>query len=136
MAIEAGGKNGVIPADDITTAYVDTRNAGNKPYEIFAADLNVGPPFIPYYLYCGVPSALPCHEELNSPELLCGTDANKNSMVTTTFPAAVLHRLRQPVQVTNIQLVECWSHIYADNRIVTRMSANNNLIARVDCLLC
>lgn len=41
MAIEAGGKNGVIPADDITTAYVDARNAGNKPYEIFHADPNV-----------------------------------------------------------------------------------------------
>lgn len=41
MAIEAGGKNGVIPADGITTDYVDARNAGNKPYEIFHADSNV-----------------------------------------------------------------------------------------------
>lgn len=41
MAIEAGGKNGVIPADDVTKAYVDSRNAGNKPYEIFNADPNV-----------------------------------------------------------------------------------------------
>lgn len=41
MAIEAGGKNGVIPADDITMAYVDERNAGNKAYEIFHADPNV-----------------------------------------------------------------------------------------------
>lgn len=41
MAIEAGGKNGVIPADEITTAYVDSRNAGNRPYEIFNADSNV-----------------------------------------------------------------------------------------------
>ena len=41
MAIEAGGKNGIIPADEITTAYVDARNAGNKPYEIFQADPNV-----------------------------------------------------------------------------------------------
>lgn len=41
MAIEAGGKNGVIPADDVTTAYVDARNAGNKPYEIFHADAHV-----------------------------------------------------------------------------------------------
>lgn len=41
MAIEAGGKNGVIPADDVTTAYVDARNAGNKPYDIFDADPNV-----------------------------------------------------------------------------------------------
>lgn len=38
MAIEAGGKNGIIPADEITKAYVDARNAGNKPYEIFSAD--------------------------------------------------------------------------------------------------
>lgn len=41
MAIEAGGKNGVIPADEVTTAYVDERNAGNKPYDIFHADPNV-----------------------------------------------------------------------------------------------
>lgn len=41
MAIEAGGKNGVIPADDVTTAYVNARNAGNKPYEIFHADPKV-----------------------------------------------------------------------------------------------
>lgn len=41
MAIEAGGKNGVIPADDVTKAYVDSRNAGNKPYEVFNADPNV-----------------------------------------------------------------------------------------------
>lgn len=41
MAIEAGGKNGVIPADDVTTAYVNARNAGNRPYEIFKADPNV-----------------------------------------------------------------------------------------------
>jgi 3-isopropylmalate/(R)-2-methylmalate dehydratase large subunit len=34
MAIEAGGKNGIIPADEITKAYVDQRNAGNKPYEV------------------------------------------------------------------------------------------------------
>jgi len=34
MAIEAGGKNGIIPADEITKAYVDARNAGNKPYEV------------------------------------------------------------------------------------------------------
>lgn len=46
MAIEAGGKNGVIPADDVTTAYVDERNAGNKPYEIFHADPNVSGAFL------------------------------------------------------------------------------------------
>ncbi|CAB1111871.1 unnamed protein product [Ectocarpus sp. CCAP 1310/34] len=40
MAIEAGGKNGVIPADDVTMAYVNARNAGNRPYEIFKADPN------------------------------------------------------------------------------------------------
>jgi 3-isopropylmalate/(R)-2-methylmalate dehydratase large subunit len=34
IAIEAGGKNGIIPADKITKAYVDQRNAGNKPYEV------------------------------------------------------------------------------------------------------
>lgn len=45
MAIEAGGKNGVIPADDVTTAYVDARNAGNKPYDIFHADPNVSEGF-------------------------------------------------------------------------------------------
>jgi 3-isopropylmalate/(R)-2-methylmalate dehydratase large subunit len=38
MAIEAGGKNGIIPADEVTTAYVDARNAGQKPYEVFRAD--------------------------------------------------------------------------------------------------
>lgn len=41
MAIEAGGKNGIIPADAITTSYVDARNAGNKAYETFLADPNV-----------------------------------------------------------------------------------------------
>lgn len=48
MAIEAGGKNGVIPADDVTTAYVDARNAGNKPYEIFTADANVSAALVFY----------------------------------------------------------------------------------------
>ncbi len=38
MAIEAGGKNGIIPADDVTTRYVDARNAGQRPYTIFQAD--------------------------------------------------------------------------------------------------
>lgn len=46
MAIEAGGKNGVIPADEVTTSYVDERNAGNKPYEIFHADPNVSEAFL------------------------------------------------------------------------------------------
>ena len=34
MAIEAGGKNGIIPADDVTKKYVDARNAGNRPYTV------------------------------------------------------------------------------------------------------
>lgn len=34
MAIEAGGKNGIIPADEVTTRYVDARNAGNRPYTV------------------------------------------------------------------------------------------------------
>lgn len=34
MAIEAGGKNGVIPADEVTKKYVDARNAGNRPYTV------------------------------------------------------------------------------------------------------
>lgn len=38
MAIEAGGKNGIIPADEVTKKYVDARNAGNRPYTIFQAD--------------------------------------------------------------------------------------------------
>jgi len=38
MGIEAGGKNAIIPADDITKAWVDARNAGNRPYEIFHPD--------------------------------------------------------------------------------------------------
>jgi len=38
MAIEAGGKNGIIPADAVTQKYVDARNAGNRPYTIFQAD--------------------------------------------------------------------------------------------------
>jgi 3-isopropylmalate/(R)-2-methylmalate dehydratase large subunit len=38
MAIEAGGKNGIIPADGTTTAFVDARNAGKRPYEVMSAD--------------------------------------------------------------------------------------------------
>ena len=40
MAIEAGGKNGVIPADAVTTRYVDARagRTGNKPYTLFRPD--------------------------------------------------------------------------------------------------
>jgi 3-isopropylmalate/(R)-2-methylmalate dehydratase large subunit len=32
MAIEAGGKNGIIAADQVTFDYVNKRNAGQKPY--------------------------------------------------------------------------------------------------------
>lgn len=37
MAIEAGGKNGVIPADDVTLAYVADRGrkTGSKPHTVF-----------------------------------------------------------------------------------------------------
>jgi 3-isopropylmalate/(R)-2-methylmalate dehydratase large subunit len=38
MAIEAGGKNGVIPADDVTEAYVKERRPDNPDYTIYAAD--------------------------------------------------------------------------------------------------
>ncbi len=37
MAIEAGGKNGIIPADSVTRKYVDDRGrkTGSKPYTVF-----------------------------------------------------------------------------------------------------
>ena len=40
MAIEAGGKNGIIPADAVTTKYVDERGVktGGKPYTLFRPD--------------------------------------------------------------------------------------------------
>ncbi|HEX4612645.1 MAG TPA: 3-isopropylmalate dehydratase large subunit [Urbifossiella sp.] len=40
MAIEAGGKNGVIPADDVTLAYVADRGrkTGSKPHTVFRPD--------------------------------------------------------------------------------------------------
>ncbi len=38
MAIEAGGKNGIIAPDQITFDYVDKRNAGNKPYTAVYTD--------------------------------------------------------------------------------------------------
>ena len=40
MAIEAGGKNGIIPADAVTTKYVDERGVktGSKPYTLFRPD--------------------------------------------------------------------------------------------------
>ncbi|HEY1379413.1 MAG TPA: 3-isopropylmalate dehydratase large subunit [Gemmataceae bacterium] len=38
MAIEAGGKNGVIAPDQVTLDYVNKRNAGNKPYTVFKSD--------------------------------------------------------------------------------------------------
>ena len=36
MAIEAGGKNGIFPVDDITLAYLTEHST--KPYQVFAAD--------------------------------------------------------------------------------------------------
>jgi 3-isopropylmalate/(R)-2-methylmalate dehydratase large subunit len=38
MAIEAGGKNGIIAADQVTLDYVNRRNAGNKPYSVVKTD--------------------------------------------------------------------------------------------------
>ena len=38
MAIEAGGKNGVIAPDQVTFDYVNGRNAGNKPYTAVRSD--------------------------------------------------------------------------------------------------
>jgi 3-isopropylmalate/(R)-2-methylmalate dehydratase large subunit len=38
MAIEAGGKNGIIAADQVTLDYVNKRNAGNKPYTVVKTD--------------------------------------------------------------------------------------------------
>ncbi|MBR1810554.1 MAG: 3-isopropylmalate dehydratase large subunit [Clostridia bacterium] len=36
MAIEAGGKNGIFPVDDLTVEYLKAH--GNKPYKVFEAD--------------------------------------------------------------------------------------------------
>ncbi len=38
MAIEAGGKNGIIAADQVTFDYVNKRNAGQKPYTAVKTD--------------------------------------------------------------------------------------------------
>jgi 3-isopropylmalate/(R)-2-methylmalate dehydratase large subunit len=38
MAIEAGGKNGIIAADQVTLDYVNQRNAGKKPYTVVTTD--------------------------------------------------------------------------------------------------
>ncbi len=38
MVIEAGGKNGVIAPDAVTTAYVDARNRSRKPYTVVRSD--------------------------------------------------------------------------------------------------
>src|SRR6266545_2602625 len=38
MAIEAGGKNGIIAADQVTLDYVNKRNAGQKPYTAVYTD--------------------------------------------------------------------------------------------------
>jgi 3-isopropylmalate/(R)-2-methylmalate dehydratase large subunit len=44
MAIEAGGKNGVIPADEVTLAYVKDRGVktGSKPHTLFRPDAGAG----------------------------------------------------------------------------------------------
>jgi 3-isopropylmalate/(R)-2-methylmalate dehydratase large subunit len=38
MAIEAGGKNGIIAPDEVTLKYVDARNAGQRPYTVLKSD--------------------------------------------------------------------------------------------------
>jgi 3-isopropylmalate/(R)-2-methylmalate dehydratase large subunit len=38
MVIEAGGKNGVIAPDQVTLDYVNTRNAGKRPYTVERSD--------------------------------------------------------------------------------------------------
>ena len=38
MAIEAGGKNGIIAPDKVTFEYVDARNAGQRPYKAVYTD--------------------------------------------------------------------------------------------------
>jgi 3-isopropylmalate/(R)-2-methylmalate dehydratase large subunit len=38
MAIEAGGKNGIIAPDQVTLDYVNARNAGNRPYTVARTD--------------------------------------------------------------------------------------------------
>ena len=38
MAIEAGGKNGIIAADQVTLDYVNKRNAGQKPFNVVKSD--------------------------------------------------------------------------------------------------
>src|SRR5205085_9739051 len=38
MAIEAGGKNGIIAPDQVTLDYVDARNKHGKKYEVVKAD--------------------------------------------------------------------------------------------------
>src|SRR3954470_20361900 len=42
MVIEAGGKNGVIAPDQVTLDYVNARNAGQKPYQVFRSDPGAG----------------------------------------------------------------------------------------------
>ena len=51
MAIEAGGKNGIIPADAVTTKYVDERGVktGSKPYTVFKPQ--AGASFYSEYVY-------------------------------------------------------------------------------------
>jgi 3-isopropylmalate/(R)-2-methylmalate dehydratase large subunit len=49
MAIEAGGKNGIIAPDQVTFDYVDKRNAGQKPYQ--AVDTDPGAKFVSEKVY-------------------------------------------------------------------------------------
>ncbi len=49
MAIEAGGKNGIIAPDQVTRDYVNKRNAGQRPYTEFQTD--PGAKFIAEYVY-------------------------------------------------------------------------------------
>ena len=38
MAIEAGGKNGIMPVDDITRAYLDEHLTGNQDFTVYESD--------------------------------------------------------------------------------------------------
>jgi 3-isopropylmalate/(R)-2-methylmalate dehydratase large subunit len=49
MAIEAGGKNGIIAPDGVTRDFVNARNAGQRPYTEFRTD--AGAKFIAEYVY-------------------------------------------------------------------------------------
>ena len=69
MAIEAGGKNGIIPADDVTKKYVDARNAGNRPYTVSSSSLLVEEDDGIYLYVCKVPFFWLCVLRLHRPYL-------------------------------------------------------------------